>query len=182
MTLQQLHHGGFLWELARGERDSALRRVIAEVGQAIVVTTSDAEANELSRRLVVSGVPVVVGETGSDSAASEQYVTDGRSTLIATDSYLHANSGLETGVLVHARVSNSVRQYSRRMNDVAAAVHLSFAFPEDHKSATILASHLDNPAVDADLDLTSALDTTVDLTDREPVRANRTRLRLPLKR
>ncbi len=181
MILQPIHQGGFLWKMTRGEREGALLRLAADVGQLILVTRSVSEARSLAERLTLSGLPVRVA-TGSDQATpASELIDDGVTSLVATHDYILEHGPLNATVAVHTRIPRSPRRYLRRLSAIQSPVHITLVLPEDEKAAMALFPQL------ADIDLAGdnaeSLDSVLDLTRSElPASVGSGRRRFPLVR
>lgn len=181
MSFKQVHPGGYFWSLDRIDREKAIRRLATEVPQLVVITRTDVIAHELAQRLGLSGMPVVVGTTGSGSGAMRAFQTDGVSALVASDGYLRQQQPIEASLVVHARIAFSSKDYNRRLAAVVAPVHVSVVVPEDEKPARVLIDHLhDREVIEFNDD--EAISTVIDLTTHRDPAKTRPKRRFPLPR
>ena len=181
MTVQQVHEGGYFWMLDRSERESSILRLATVVPQLVVITRTDAVSCDLGERLLLRGLPVVVGTAETGEMPLRAFRSDGVSTLVASDNYLSQLGHLEAGLVVHARIASSRKDYYRRLADVVSPVHITLVVPEDEKPARRLIHHLDKETV---IDLTDdqAIDVLIDLTESTLPASARSKRRFPLAR
>ena len=181
MTFQRVHEGGYFWNLDRTERESSILRLATIVSQLVVITRTDAVSGVLGERLLLRGLPVVVGTAQTGEMPLRAYRSDGFSTLIASDNYLTQQGHVEAGLVVHARIALSPKEYYRRIEEVVSPVHITLVVPEDDKPARRLINHLDKDVV-IDLSDDQAIDALIDLTDSTFPASARTKRRFPLVR
>ncbi len=181
MTLQHVHPGGFFWNIERTERENILLRLATEAGRLAIITRTVQEAESLSERLTLSGLPVFLASDMSRSETLETFREDPVSTLVATHDFLISHGPVRVPMAVHSRVSSSVRDYSRRLEAVPSAAHVTLVSPEDAHKATSLRNFLSNDkGHDNVIDVT--LQEIVDLTDGAEMAAmSPTRRRFPLR-
>jgi hypothetical protein len=181
MTFQRVHEGGYFWKLDRSERESSILRLATVVPQLVVITRTDALSCDLGERLLLRGLPVVVGTAETGQMPLRAFRSDGVSTLIASDTYLTQQGHVEAGLVVHARIASSPKEYYRRLEEVVSPVHITLVVPEDDKPARRLINHLDKDVV---IDLTDdqAIDALIDLTESPLQASARTKRRFPLVR
>ena len=181
MTFQRVHEGGYFWKLDRSERESSILRLATVVPQLVVITRSDAVSCDLGERLLLRGLPVVVGTAVTGEMPLRAFRSDGVSSLIASDTYLTEHSYVEAGLVVHARIASSAKDYYRRLDEVVSPVHITLVVPEDDKPARRLINHLDKDVV-IDLSDDQAIDALIDLTESTFPASARTKRRFPLVR
>jgi hypothetical protein len=140
-TVQRVHPGGFFWNLERSDRLAHLVRLAAQTQKLAIVTNTVREAEEFAERLTLSGVPVHLASDVNNPSVIRQYQDDRVSTLVTTHEYALNFGPVPAPMIVHLRTALSVRDYSKRLDAMPSAVHLSFVVPEDHKRATSLISH-----------------------------------------
>ena len=163
MTLQNVHPGGYLWNVARGDRDQIVLRLAAERQQLAVVAPTEREARAFAQRLTLSGLPVFLATDASRSEALESEVADGN-TLVATHDFVVSHGPIRVPLAIHLRVPKSVRVYAQRVEAVQAAAHVSFVTPEDAPRAKSLSTYLKNDRGHVEVvDVT--IDDVIDLTD-----------------
>lgn len=180
MNLQHVHPGGYFTRIGRGDREPAIRDAAVAVGQLLVITRSDAAAEELGERLALAGMPVIVGIPEDGAAAVAAFVDDGVSTLVASHDYVLDHGPIEAPLVVHSRMATSSRQYSRRLSAAPSPVHVTFVVPEDEHTATSLVVQVSDEAV-LDLDGTIVLRDVLSV-DSEPASVSGGRRRFPLVR
>ena len=164
MTLQNVHPGGFLWNIPRSERDQVVLRLATQAKQLAVIAHTERDAEAFAERLTLSGLPVFLATDSSRSGALETEVVGGSSTLVATHDFVVSHGPIRVPLAVHLRVTNSVRLYARRLDAILASAHVSFVTPEDEARARSLSSYLRNDrGHDEVIDVT--LDEVIDLTD-----------------
>ena len=118
MTFQQVHEGGYFWMLDRSERESSILRLATVVPQLVVITRTDAVSCDLGERLLLRGLPVVVGTAETGEMPLRAFRSDGVSTLVASDTYLTQQGHVEAGLVVHARIASrrrTITVVSRRL-------------------------------------------------------------------
>ncbi|MFT7473092.1 MAG: hypothetical protein ACI81L_000003 [Verrucomicrobiales bacterium] len=140
-TLQNVHPGGFFWNLERSERATQLVRFASLTKKLVIISNVAREANDYAERLRLSGVPVHVATDPASDAAVEAFRGHDVSALVATHEYVLAQGPTPAPMVVHLRTAASVRDYTRRLDAVPSAVHLSFVVAEDAKRAASLISH-----------------------------------------
>ena len=181
MTLRNVHPGGFFWDISRADRDGILRQLAMEVGRLAVITRSDQEADALAERLTLSGLPVYVATDVSRAATVDTFNSDAVSTLVASHDFVMRHGPVRAPLAVHSRVSSSVREYSRRLEAVQSAVHVTLVTPEDaHKASSLSSFLVKDRGHDEVIDIT--LSDVIDLTELDgPAATARTRRRFPLR-
>lgn len=117
---------------------------VAQSPRLALIANSVRDAQEYAERLTLSGVPVHLAIDPTESATAKSFEGDEPSTLIATHDYLMAQGPVSAPMTIHLRTALSVRDYAKRLQASASAVHLSFVVPEDEKRALSLLSHFEH--------------------------------------
>ena len=168
MTLHNVHPGGFFWNLARSERDAVVLRLATEAPKLAVITQSIPEAESFAERMTLSGLPVLLATDSSRSQVARAEVSrpkakSGSNALITTHDFVVSCGPIRVPLAIHLRAPRSVRSYTRRLEAVPAAVHITFVTPEDAAGAASLKAYLRNDRghqVSEDVDLSEVIDLT----------------------
>lgn len=181
MTLRQIHPGGYFWSLPRVDRDATLLRIASVLRKMLVLAPDESSAERLAERLTLSGVPVLLAIEGGRCDALEMYRSDGVSALVTTSSFLHQHGPVSAPIVIHNRLADSVREYSRRVELALSKAHVSFVVSEDEVLASALAAQLAMPPV-IDLDPIATFDSILDLVEGTDDAIVPARRRFPLSR
>ena len=163
MTLQNVHPGGFFWNVARSERDQIVLRLATEAKRLAVISQSVPEAKSFAERMTLSGLPVLLATDASRSEVVRSDLDDGGKVLIATHDFVLSHGPIRMPLAVHLRAPRSVRAYARRVEAVPAAAHITFVTPEDAAGAESLKAYLRNDRGhdgSVDVDLSEVIDLT----------------------
>lgn len=180
--VQRVHPGGFFWTVSRGDRLSHVVSFAAQTQRLALIANSERDAGEYAQRLTLSGVPVHLGTDASSGAAVKSFYADGSSTLVATHEYAVTQGPVRASMTIHLRTALSVRDYAKRLDALASAVHLSFVVPEDEKRAKSLLSHFEHDQGHGSADA-ATVDQLIDLTATDEVAmVSNVRRRFPLGR
>lgn len=164
--IQRAHTGGFFWAVNRGRRIQAILEVASNLNKLVIIAGSDSEAHEVSKRLTLRGLPVVVAVGDSPRSA---FTSDSTTAIVTTAEFAQKNGPIKAPLTIHLRPPFSVRSYVKRLKNSVSAVHVTFVTPEDAQRAGELRSVL-SPGADTADGESIALSKVIDLTD-SPVAA-----------
>lgn len=162
--IQRAHSGGFFWTVNRARRVQAILDVASRVKRLVIVAGSESEASDVSQRLTLRGLPVLLAASPSDRRPARTFKTSDRTVLVTTAEYAQENGPIESSMTIHLRPPFSVRSYVKRLKSSVSAVHLTFVTPEDEQRAGSLRSVL-SPDLDPTGDQGIELGNVLDLTD-----------------
>ncbi len=164
--IQRAHNGGFFWAVNRGRRIQAILEVAGSLKKLVIIAGSESEAFDVSKRLTLRGLPVVLAVDDSHRGAFDP---DATTAIVTTADFAQKNGPIRAPMTIHLRPPFSVRSYVKRLKNSVSAVHVTFVTPEDAQRAGELRSVL-SPGVDPAGEEGIALSNVIDLTD-SPVAA-----------
>lgn len=166
MTLENIHPGGYFWKVARSDRDQLVRRLATRGRRLAIVAHSGLEAKGFAERLTLSGLPVLLATDGTRAEVIEAEKDDCTSMIVTTHEFAVDHGPIPVSLAIHLRSASSIRDYSRRIDALPAAVHITFVTPEEEsRAATLLSGLAKDRRDDNVIDVT--LDDVIDLTDSE---------------
>ena len=161
--IQRAHHGGFFWSVNRSRRIQAILEVAGRVQKLVVIAGSESEAVDISERLTLRGLPVLLAVGPHAQVGHRSFASGAKSALITTAECAQKNGPVEAPMTIHLRPPISVRSYVKRLKCLVSAVHITFVTPEDERRAGALRSVLSpdlDPAGDEGIELANVLDLT----------------------
>lgn len=157
--IQRAHSGGFFWTVNRGRRIQAILEVASNLTRLVIIAGSESEATDVSQRLTLRGLPVVLAVDGDGSAS----FSDATTALVTTAEFAQKHGPIQAPMTIHLRPPFSVRSYVKRLKSSVSAVHVTFVTPEDEQRAgelrSVLSPHLD-PSGDSGIELANVIDLT----------------------
>lgn len=141
----------------------AILEVATSLKKLVIIAGSESEAADVSRRLTVRGVPVLLAVKPDDANGASVFESDSTTALVTTAEYAEKNGPLSSPMTIHLRPPFSVRSYVKRLKSSVSAVHVTFVTPEDESRAgtfrTALSANTDSFDDDV-LELRDLLDLT----------------------
>lgn len=166
--IQRAHPGGFFWTVNRARRIQAILDVAGRVKKLVVIAGSESEACDVSERLTLLGLPVLLASKPRHSYRSARFEASARSAIVTTSEFASQNGPVQAPITIHLRPPFSSRNYVKRLRSSVSAVHLTFVIPEDEQRASTLRSAL-SPDLDGLSNDVIDLDDVIDLTTADHV-------------
>lgn len=161
--IQRAHRGGFFWTVNRSRRIQAILEVAGRVKKLVIIAGSESEAIDVSERLTLRGLPVVLAVGSAAKGGQRSFDNDSTTALITTADCAQKLGPIESPMTIHLRPPISVRSYVKRLKSSVSAVHVTFVTPEDERRAGALRSVLSpdlDPSGDEGIELSNVLDLT----------------------
>lgn len=158
--IEQAHPGGFFLSLERSRRIHTILSLASKLKGIVVIAGSDGEAESISERLTLRGVPVLLASS-PDAAEALSALDSATTALVTTANFIEENGPVQAPLTVHLRPPFSPRSYAKRLRCSLSAVHVTFVTPEDQQRARqlrmALSSNSDQAQVEAN-DLSDLVD------------------------
>lgn len=161
--IKRAHRGGFFWTVDRSLRMKAILEVASTIPRFVVLAGSESEARDVSQRLTLRGVPVLLASNPDNPRLATSFEQSAATTFVTTADYVVKHGPISSPLTVHLRPPFSVRSYIKRLNCSRSAVHVTFVTPEDEQRADELRSSLSpesGPLAKSEIDLVKVLDLT----------------------
>lgn len=164
--IEQAHPGGFFLSLDRSRRIQAILSLASKLKGIVVIAGSEGEAEVISERLTLRGVPVLLASNPQDAEVISESDSD-TTALVTTARFIEENGPVHAPLTVHLRPPFSPRSYAKRLRCSVSAVHVTFVTPEDQQRAGQLCLAL---SANSDVDRAAANDLSdlIDLSKSGP--------------
>lgn len=133
--IEQAHPGGFFLSLDRSRRIETILSLATKLKGIVVIAGSESEADAISERLTLRGVPVRLASDGQDANSVPTMNSQSTAALITTAEFIEKNGPVHAPLTVHLRPPFSSRSYVKRLRWAVSAVHVTFVTPEDEQRA-----------------------------------------------
>lgn len=134
-AIHRAHSGGFFWTVNRSRRIQAILEMAAKLPKLVIIAGSESEAADISERLTLRGLPVVLAASieGYQRSIGPDDWSGGA--LVTTAEYVADRGPISSPMTIHLRPPFSVRSYVKRLKYSISPVQLTFVTPEEEVRA-----------------------------------------------